>query len=181
MNSIIICIDPGLSGGIAWQDKEGVIHAEPMPEGMTAQDDMIREISGQDCCVCLENIQKGTAAITTKIVRIALMEKTGTYYHGESAPNAVKFSRHCGNLESALYLCGFSAVQVPPIKWQSPLPLTKFPPIKRYDPRIRKVEIARRKTIHKREIKEEMQRRYPHLRVTLKIADALGILTWGMR
>jgi hypothetical protein len=30
----------------------------------------------------------------------------------------------------------------------------------------------------KRAIREEMQRRYPHLAVTLKTADALALLTW---
>lgn len=43
---IIIAIDPGLSGGIAWQDDAGKIHAKPMPEDMTSQADLIREIVG---------------------------------------------------------------------------------------------------------------------------------------
>jgi len=73
-------------------------------------------------------------------------------------------------------------VQVSPQKWQAILPLTKFPSIpKGTDPKIKKAETARRKMIHKREIKEEMQRRYPHLRVTLKTADALGLLAFEIQ
>ena len=160
---IIIAIDPGLSGGIAWQDDAGKIHAKPMPEDMTSQADLIREIvGGHSLCY-------------------AIMERTGAYVPGNSSTAAVRFARHCGNLEAILYMARIPTVQVSPQKWQAVLPLTKFPPIPkgtRSDPKIKKAETARRKMIHKREIKEEMQRRYPHLRVTLKTADALGLLTF---
>ena len=35
------------------------------------------------------------------------------------------------------------------------------------------------KKARKNFIKEEMARRFPHLKVTLGVADALGILTWA--
>ncbi|OIO23388.1 hypothetical protein AUJ13_03570 [Candidatus Micrarchaeota archaeon CG1_02_49_24] len=159
--TLIIAIDPGLSGGIAWQDGDGIIHAEAMPENMTSQADKIREIKGGHS-LCY-----------------AIMERTGTYVPGNSSPAAVTFARHCGNLEAILYMARIPTVQVSPQKWQAVLPLTKFPPIpKGTGPKIKKAETARRKMVHKREIKEEMQRRYPHLRVTLKTADALGLLTF---
>ena len=164
--TLIIAIDPGLSGGIAWQDGDGIIHAEAMPENMTAQANLIRAINS------------GYSLYS------AIMERTGTYVPGNSSPAAVTFARHCGNLEAILYMARIPTVQVSPQKWQAILPLTKFPPIPkgtRSDPKIKKAETARRKMIHKREIKEEMQRRHPHLRVTLKTADALGLLTFEIQ
>ena len=86
--TLILAIDPGLSGGIAWQDDAGKIHAKPMPEDMTSQADLIREIVG------------GHSLYS------AIMERTGTYVPGNSSPAAVTFARHCGNLEAILYKIG---------------------------------------------------------------------------
>ena len=164
--NFLIAIDPGLSGGVAWQDKEGIVHAEPMPEGMTAQAELIRQIQ-------LRNRGYSFSAI---------LEKTGTYVPGNSSIAAVTFARHCGHIEAIFYMCDIPTTQISPQKWQSVLPLSKFSPIpKGTDPKAKRAEGTRRKAVHKREIKEEMQRRYPHLKVTLKTADALGILTWGMK
>ena len=33
-----IAIDPGASGGMAWTDRDGIKHAEPMPATMTEQE-----------------------------------------------------------------------------------------------------------------------------------------------
>jgi hypothetical protein len=37
------------------------------------------------------------------------------------------------------------------------------------------------KTARKNAIKEQVARRFPHLDVTLKTADALGMLVWAMQ
>ena len=92
----------------------------------------------------------------------AVMEKVGTYMPGNSGPAAATFARHVGHLEAALYCMGFSTTQVTPQKWMKAL--GTWP---------------KDKQARKKAIKEEMARRYPHLRVTLKTADALGILTWA--
>ena len=42
-----ITIDPGASGGIAWRTAAGTVHAEPMPDGMTAQVDFLRSLAAQ--------------------------------------------------------------------------------------------------------------------------------------
>ena len=143
-----IAIDPGASGGIAWFDSDGIAQAIPMPDGMTAQIDALREI--------LAGCPNASASI----------EKVGGYMPGNAGPGAVKFARHCGHLESALYCMGVPVEQVLPRKWQAALGALPTG------------MDAATKRVRKNAIKEAMARAYPHLRVTLKTADALGILTW---
>lgn len=140
----IITIDPGASGGIAWTD-DGVIRAVPMPEGMSAQADMIRTIRAE---------HPGIRGV---------VEKVGTYVPGNSGPAAATFARHCGHLDAILYCYGIPTEQVAPTVWMKALGV-----------------LPKDKQERKRAIKEAMARRYPHLVVTLKTADALGMLTWAM-
>jgi len=78
--------------------------------------------------------------------------------------NAVtKFARHCGQIEAALYALGVSFEDVAPGVWMRSMG-----------------KLPKDKGARKRAIRELMARRYPHLKVTLKTADALGILTWWM-
>jgi len=93
---------------------------------------------------------------------VAVMEKTGTYHKGNAVGSACAFARHCGHVEAALYVLGIPAEQVAPAKWMRSLG-----------------ELPKDKPERKRAIKEAMQRRFPALAVTLKTADALGILTWA--
>ena len=139
-----IAIDPGASGGVAWTDPDGIAHAEPMPEGMTAQADRLRALA----------VELPGA--------VAVMEKVGTYMPGNSGPAAATFGRHVGNLEAILYMAGLPTSTVAPTVWQKSLG-----------------ELPKDKPDRKRAIKEAMQRRFPALAVTLKTADALGILTWA--
>jgi|ETNmetMinimDraft_14_1059893.scaffolds.fasta_scaffold21144_3 hypothetical protein len=93
---------------------------------------------------------------------VAVMEKTGTYVPGNAGPATATFARHVGNLEAILYVLGIPTEQVAPSVWQrslGPLP--------------------RDKGQRKRAIRELVARRFPHLSVTLKTADALGILIWA--
>ena len=92
-----------------------------------------------------------------------ILEKVGTYVKGNAVGGACKFARHCGALEAALYCFGVSVRQVAPTVWQRSLGA-----------------LSNDKPTRKREIRELMARRYPHLHVTLKTADALGILTWAI-
>lgn len=41
----ILCIDPGASGGLALLNREGIVEAFPMRDGMTGQIDAIRHIA----------------------------------------------------------------------------------------------------------------------------------------
>jgi hypothetical protein len=94
---------------------------------------------------------------------VAVMERTGSYMPGNSGPAAVTFARHCGHLEAILYALGLPTEQVAPGVWQKALGT-----------------LPADKPERKRAIKEQMARRFPALPVTLKTADALGILTWAM-
>jgi len=138
----VLAIDPGASGGLAWREADGIVYAEKMPEGMTAQVDKLREFACEGC----------TAAI---------IEKTGTWFKGDHPSAACKFARHCGQIEAALYALGIPFEEVAPGVWMRSMGT------------LPKVKQAR-----KNAIKEEMARRYPHLKVILGTADALGILTW---
>jgi len=145
----LIAIDPGASGGIAWTDGE-VVNASKMPDGMAAQIDHIRMISA------------------TNPGATAIMERVGGYMPGNAGPGAVKFARHCGHIEAALYCLGIPAEKVGAAQWMKvcgPLPSGMDAACKR---------------ARKNAIKDAVARRFPHLTVTLATADALGILWWAM-
>lgn len=137
----LIAIDPGASGGIAWRDAEGVVHAEPMPEGMTAQVDFLRSLTA------------GLPGVE------AVVEKVGYWMPGDHPNSATKFARHCGHVEAALYALAVPFVAVAPAVWMKRLGT-----------------LPKNKQARKRAIREDMQRRFPALSVTLATADALALL-----
>jgi hypothetical protein len=94
----------------------------------------------------------------------AWIENVGGYMPGNSAPAAVKFARHVGHLEAICYCYGLAVTKVAPNTWMTGI--GTYP---------------KDKAQRKRAIKEDMARRYPHLKVTLATADALGILTYWMK
>jgi hypothetical protein len=138
-------IDPGFSGGIAYIDREGDTHAVPMPDGMTAQADLIREIAannpGIECVI----------------------EKVGAYMPGNSGVAASTFAMHVGSLNAMLYCFGIPTTQVSPQKWMKSLGA-----------------MPKDKKERKNAIMEKMARLYPHLSVTLKTSDALGLYTYAL-
>ena len=94
----------------------------------------------------------------------AVIEKTGFHRPGNSAVATAKFARHCGHLEAALYSVGVPFEEVAPGVWMKSLGA-----------------LPADKTARKNAIKEQVARRFPHLDVTLKTADALGMLVWAMQ
>lgn len=123
----------------------------------------------EDGEVYAERMPDGMTAIVDKLRELAasskdpkaVVEKVGGYMPGNSGPAAATFARHCGNIEAALYCLGIGSRQVAPNKWQKEL--GTWPKDKKE---------------RKNAIKDEMQRRYPHLSVTLCTADALALLEW---
>ena len=140
----ILCIDPGASGGFAIQPPYGMVEAQAMPEGMTAQIDAIRAIAANF---------PGLKAV---------IENVGFHRPGNSAVASCKFARHVGHLEAALYACGIPTTTVTPSKWMAALG-----------------SLPAEKRDRKNAIKEKVARQFPHLKVTLGTADALGILVWA--
>ena len=99
----LLAIDPGASGGFAWRTPDGTVHAEPMPDGMTAQVDRLRALAAE------------LPGLT------AIMEKVGTYVPGNHVGSACTFARHCGHLEAALYALGIPFTEVAPAVWMKKL------------------------------------------------------------
>jgi len=94
---------------------------------------------------------------------MAVIENVGFHRPGNSAVATAKFARHVGHIEAALYTLGVPTITVTPTKWMAALG-----------------SLPADKTARKNAIKENVARRFPHLTVTLKTADALGMLAWAM-
>jgi len=94
----------------------------------------------------------------------AVVEKVGGYMPGNSGPSAAKFARHCGHIEMALYCARIPTDQVSPQKWMKTMGA-----------------LPKDKKDRKNKIKQDMACLYPNLSVTLKNADALGILTYATK
>lgn len=153
---------------MAWRNLEGVIEAEAMPEGLTAQADLIQtlRVRGE--------------------IDSAIMENVGGYMPGNAGPGAVTFARHVGNLEGILYALGIPQRKpVAPQTWQKHY---GFSVTKHLSPMYKCLENGTKEKqqmraaasrAHKREIREQMQRCCPHLSVTLNTADALAILGYA--
>ena len=185
----LLCIDPGQNGSFAWIDHQGKVETRKMPEGMTAIVDGLKDLKNDG------------------IIEV-VMEDVGTYMPGNSGPAAATFARHIGNLETAIYMLQLPLSVVRPQKWEkeSGFSVAKHRPpnyaelkerVKQFEvlvkakKKVDKEEMqlakkalaaadAKAKQEHKGEIKESMQRRYPHLKVPLATADALAILTWAV-
>lgn len=149
MRIVVLAIDPGSNGAIAWRDADGNAATETMPETVGELWDTLADLAH------LAGVEGA------KIV--AYLEKVGTYHPGNHVGSACKFARHCGHVEMALYGCGIGVCDVSPAVWQ----------------RAVCGALSKDKAERKRQIREAMQRLYPDLKVTLGNADALGILTYA--
>jgi hypothetical protein len=118
-----------------------------------------------------ESIPEGMTAMVDRLRGLvaeipgiaAVLEKVGNWMPGDHPNAATKFARHCGNVEAGLYSLGIPFEEVAPGVWMKTLGT-----------------LPKEKADRKRMIRELMARRYPHLRVTLDTADALGMLTWKL-
>lgn len=143
----IIAIDPGQNGGIAIEglDWDTVI-VERMPDTYPGIMDLFQRLS-------MEMIRPR-----------AVLEKVGFHVKGNNASASVKFGRHMGHLEMALYAANIPVRWVTPKQWQRLLGT-----------------LPKDKNARKRRIKEIMAGYHPELHVTLWNADALGILEWAKK
>lgn len=98
----MISIDPGASGAIVFDDREGNIKLWPM--GDTPGDIVNQLVSAK-------------LAQPIGHPAVCVWERTGTYMPGNSGPSAATFARHCGGIEYALIALGVSQEQVLPNKW----------------------------------------------------------------
>jgi len=156
-----IAIDPGISGAIACKT-DGKVHAFKVPDTILGLWLLILSLKTDDA--------------------FCWMEDVGNYVSGDSATAAVKFANHCGHIEMALTAAGIKYDKVQPKEWMYWLiGRPDYPKIPKTVPaKERRRILAKRKTERKNKIKEKVQGLYPDIKVTLALADALGILTWGL-
>lgn len=150
---LTVAIDPGLSGGIAWTWSN-----EPEPLGVYARKmpDTPKDIL--DLLNTLEERSCGCECI---------MENVGGSRPGNAAKGSRTFAVHQGHLEMALLAAGIPVKKVTPAKWMNYLVPDRTKGEANY-------------TKRKNQIKAAVQARFPHLKVTLATADALGILLYAM-
>jgi crossover junction endodeoxyribonuclease RuvC len=148
---IVIGIDPGLSGGLAYQVDSQPAQAVKMPPTEGDLVELLREI-----------VAEGTEVV-------AFVEEVGGYV-GKAQPgsSAFKFGRNFGFILGVLQALKVRVELVRPQKWQKALSLG-FP------------RGCASKTEWKNKLKASAQRLFPNIRLSLATADALLILDYARR
>lgn len=153
----ILTIDPGASGGLAVKYGDAQVYAVPMP---ATEGDLLEwlrfatKAAGEtsDTCIAYLEAQQGVMGPGMRVSSSAMFT----------------FGRGYGFLLGALMALEWSVVLVRPQEWQKALSLgTKAG--------------AGGKTEWKNKLKAEAQRRFPHLKVTLKTADALLLMSYATK
>jgi|SRR6478672_11448034 len=150
MALLIIGIDPGASGGIAHSIK-GIAKAVAMPKNVFAVNEYVKYLT--------ETYGKP----------IVFVEKVNAYLHGDDAPGKKfginKMLHNYSELLTVFKLTGIQFVQVHPSTWQKCVP--------------GKVK-GESKQDRKTRFKEFAAEKFPETKPTLKTADALCILNFGI-
>lgn len=148
---MIIAIDPGASGGIAWQNSDGGTTCIAMP---STQGDVL------DALRAIVAFHPGIRAY---------VEQVGGYCGaGQPGSAMFRFGEGYGFILGCLAAMGVPAILVTPQRWQKALGCgTKG--------------ADRSKADWKRHLKSMAQRMYPNANVTLSTADALLLLSYAQR
>jgi crossover junction endodeoxyribonuclease RuvC len=150
----VIAIDPGMSGGVAvrWFEKTD---CWPMPETQGDLLERLREI-------------KTIAGLEGDELVCVLEEVSG--FAGKAQPGSAmfRFGEHFGFIKGVVQAMGLRLVLVRPQVWQKGFGVGK-------------ASACASKTEWKNKLKAEAQRRFPHLNVTLKTADALLLLEYAVK
>lgn len=149
---VLIAIDPGADGAIACRDGEGGFFTIEF-----------KNTTDKDISESLWEMEDFRESKCWGEV-FAFLENVGGYRPGNSGPASVKFARSVGKLEGMLLAMGIPFERVAPVSWMKALGA-----------------MPKEKKDRKNRIKSLMQERYPHIKVTLSNADALGILTWAIK
>ena len=158
----IIAIDPGAAGGIAF-DRSGNVTAYKMPDTLTDIRDLMNSY-----------IDPSNAVI--------YMERVGTYMPGNSGPSAATFAEHVGALKGIICCLSTPVIFPTPAAWMNHFIGKQVYKEKKgdvSDEKAWKAVLSRRKQERKNKIKAKAQELYPNLEITLKTADALGILHYA--
>ena len=158
--SVIVAIDPGVSGGVA-VSAFGKTFCHPMPDTEGDRLELIRDLAR---LAEVERVPHGPS-----VECICVLEQVGGFV-GKGQPGSAmfKFGEHYGYLKGVAQAVGIKLVLVRPQIWQKFFGLGT-------------ASRCASKTEWKNKLKGEAQRRFPQLVVTLKTADALLILEWAMQ
>lgn len=166
---MIIAIDPGKSGGIAWKDEVNV-YAEKMPDTIKGIRDLLKKITepynplgvSDDLLYCPPCV--------------CYLEKVNSM-PGQGVSSTWAFAENYGALKAILCCLNISLLTVSPKVWQRAIGATR--PNTGKDATRAQKNAAVREGKHR--IKEIVEARFPHLKVTLRTADALGILIYATK
>lgn len=161
MSPVIIAIDPGKSGGIAWRLGTG-----GTPSAITVPD-----TEGN-----IMEFLRGVTASHPTLPAVAYMEEVGGYIHGSAAPGSAMFNfgRNYGFTLGVLQTLRVPVRLVKPQRWQQWLGIGNSRSV--ITPGM-KPDAARR--AWKNKLKAEAQRRFPASGVTLATCDALLLLDYA--
>jgi len=156
----IIAIDPGLSGGVALM-RLGKVDCYPMPETQGDLLELLREVKEAADAEGCEEYGPGELVCVLEGV---------SGFAGKAQPGSAmfRFGEHFGFIKGVVQALGIRLVLVRPQVWQKGFGLGT-------------ASACRTKSEWKNKLKAEAQRRFPHLNVTLKTADALLMLEYAMR
>ena len=155
----IIAIDPGASGGLAVA-RFGKTECYPIPD---THGDLLALLRDIKAAADLECEPHGPKPATVCV----LEEVNG--FTGKAQPGSAmfRFGEHFGFVKGVVQALGIKLVLVRPQTWQKVFGLGT-------------ASRCTGKTEWKNKLKAEAQRRFPHLKVTLKTADALLILEFAL-
>jgi crossover junction endodeoxyribonuclease RuvC len=149
----ILAIDPGLSGGVAVSSFR-VAECFPMPETEGDLLELLREI-------------RAGALVEGDDLVCVLEEVSGFAGKGQPGSAMFRFGENFGFIKGVIQALEVRLVLVRPPVWQKGFGLGT-------------ASACASKTVWKNKLKAEAQRRFPHLKVTHKTADALLILEWAI-
>lgn len=176
MNKTIIAIDPGASGGIAWEYPDSKACVMPM---LSTEGDIIKLLS--------------SAFTASPNCPIAVFMEDLVKHMGAGIPASTMavYASNWGLIKGAVMMAGHPLHLVTPQRWQKALGLgitgrqkattiigISDEQMKDERKRVSKLNSALKKD-WKNKLKGEAQRLYPHLDPTLKTADALLILAYA--
>lgn len=156
----IIAIDPGASGGIA-VSKDGGIFTMSMP-------DTIAELVIGIRSACEFNEYHAWVAYVEHVQGYVKSEPRADGSFGQPGSAMFRFGENFGAVQGIIQALGIPLILVRPQKWQKPLGVGTR-------------SLAFSRSEWKRKLKAEAQRRFPGIAVTLKTADALLILDYGIK
>lgn len=167
MTGRLVAIDPGRSGGIAWLDWLGDIHADPLPAAQIPRLDMIR------------------AVIAEQLPPVVIVEDVGYHRHGNSAQSSATLARDVGAIEATVRAMGAEIYWLPPKVWAKAPPLNMLPKFQRppagTEDRLKQKAKRDYDRLRKNIIKRMMLELYPACRMTLATADAVAMLHWAQQ